>query len=576
MSRFDPRLGGFTVRPARNYFQPSRTDSGLRPPAEPPAEDDGVSPVSTSQSPSTGGITETTAFDHGPGQMRLGEADATNNNNAVAPDYSHEFLENVIANGDLRQVATLSDSVLKSASTSQKARLIARAVGQRFNIWHRFGFTKLANEPDLLPLLKRVYSTVDTVDQLDRVTAHVGNRRLRKFFSRGKHRVLASSIVQRLRDHVTPGDWSSFGNFLERLTKTKAHSTTAATLLLDEQVLPSLLTDIEKATESIDVQLYIMSNDKISGRVINALIKKAKQGVPVRVILDGFGSTSKNAGYKQMFKLMREGGIDLKTKNPNLLRDHLDHRKIWLFDGKVGYTGGANLGHHYHGDWRDQQTRMSGGTVAQLEDLFVGAWKRVGGQEGKFDGTIRADDLKDDGLRAHVVHHHGGGIDENIKTAYLRATETAKESIYIANPYFADKDIVEALCAAAERGVNVELVVPRALDSKILLDAARMHYQPLKDSGVVVREYLGKMAHHKVAVFDDEVATLGSSNLDTRSLENNDEANVFFSDPDFAKDVREQFFDLHRADAPEISDANAVKPKTQVYRYVLKQAMTLL
>lgn len=571
MNRFDPRLRNF--RPTQGHQQNPLHNDG------PTIPDRGVSSQTdvqtTEQTRRSQSNLHQTSFEQSTASAQsLVDPRATE---PASDQTGSAYLEDVIRRGDLRAIATIDDSTLASASTSQKARLLARAVGQRFNVWHRFGLTKLAGEPDLKPLISRVLHTIDSVDQLHEITSKVGNRRMRKFFRRGANRVLGSTIAQRITNRLKPGDFSKFGKFLENLTGSKPQSATKAELLLDDKVLPSLLKDINGAKESIDVQLYIMSNDDVSGQVIDALLKKAKEGVQVRVVLDGFGSQTSNAGYRDMFKRMRDGGINLKTKPPTLLRDHLDHRKIWIFDGKVGYTGGANLGHHYHGEWRDQQTRMEGGTVPQLEDLFRGAWERVGGAPGKFDDQVRADKVKGDGsVTAHVVHHHGGGADENIKTAYLRAIQTAETSIHIANPYFADKDIVDALCDAAERGVKVELVVPRNLDSKILLDAARLHYDVLCESGVEVREYLGKMAHHKVAVFDDKVATLGSSNLDTRSLENNDEANVFFSDETFAKDVRAQFFDLHRAEAPLIDDAMEVAPKAMVYKYVLKQAMTLL
>lgn len=486
------------------------------------------------------------------------------------------YLEAVISRGDLRDFATLDDATLASASTSQKAHLLARAVGQRFNIWHQCGFTKLVGEPDLNPLISRVLHTIDTVDQLHELSAKVGNRRMRKFFRRGANQILGSTIANRITGRIQPGDFSKYGEFLENLTGSKPHSATKAKLLLDKEVLPSLLEDINNAKESIDVQLFEVSNDDVSGQAIDALIKKAKEGVQVRVVLDSYGSQNNNEGYKTMFNRLRAGGVDLKVKSASMLRDHLDHRKIWVFDGKVGYTGGANLGRHYHGEWRDQQTRMEGGTVPQLEKLFRGAWARVGGESGKFDDQVRAQSHDGDGtVTAHVVHHHGGGQDENIKSAYLRAIQTAEKSIHIANPYFADKDIIDALCDAAERGVNVEVVIPRDNDSQLLLDAARLHYDVMGKSGIEVREYPG-MAHHKVAVFDDKVATLGSSNLDTRSLENNDEANVFISDDDFALNVREQFFDVRRAESPLIEDGTELAPKAVVYKYALKQAMTLL
>ena len=152
---------------------------------------------------------------------------------------------------------------------------------------------------------------------------------------------------------------------------------------------------------------------------------------------------------------------------------------------------------------------------------------------------------------------HTGLRDQNIKAMYLRAIATSQKSIKIANPYFTDEDVVDALRVASRRGVKVQVVLPQDNDMAIVQHASRHYYPKLVRSGVQVYEYKGRMAHEKVAVFDGRLATFGSSNLDARSLFNNDELNLIVTDERVAQDIE---LNLFNADLPDCDLMNNYSP----------------
>jgi cardiolipin synthase len=275
------------------------------------------------------------------------------------------------------------------------------------------------------------------------------------------------------------------------------------------------------------------------------LAAAAGRGVPVKVIYDPMGSKESN-GKKtsdDVYKFMQQHGVQVIAQQPTALADHLTHRKITVVDGQTAFTGGMNVGDEYSTLWHDVHSKVEGPAVADLQKLFIQQWKGDGGTVTPQEVTKMLPNLMPVAeTSARVIGHEGRG-DQNIKLAYLRAIDTAQTSVKIANPYFSDPDVMKSLANAAKRGVDVQVVVPATNDMAAEQNASRANYLDLVNAGVKVYEYAGApMAHDKVATFDGKMSTIGSSNLDARSLGNNDEANVWTGDPSVAKDLEANLF----------------------------------
>ena len=483
-------------------------------------------------------------------------------------------IELAIQSKDFRSLAALSDSDLKRASIQQRTALLERVLGAADKLWTKLGLGSNSGI-DTEQFVYRLIKVTHHPDELDRMMNSVGARRFRDFVRRATPTTKLSAAIETLRDKLQPGEWGSYGAYLEDVANGPSSGRNSLKLILDEDFVPEISREIQAARESIDVQLFVAEGDAIGRDIIDQLIEKARKGVRVRVIFDEFGTESDNKDIDAWISDLRAAGGEIHLRPSPLLKDHLDHRKIWVVDGKVGFTGGMNLGQSYHSEFHDQQTRVEGPAVGRLESLFEGAWKLVSDKPSQWTPGKRAGGAKVDGAETHVVSHTGGRADENIKFAYLRAIRTAEDRIRIASPYFTDKDIADALSDAARRGVRVEVVFPRENDRRYMLDAVRIFYDELLEAGVHVFEQTEKMVHLKVATFDGKLATVGSSNLDARSLEFNDEANLFVLDESFTQEVDQRVFDANIKQSEVIHKVPEDAPK-RIYRYILRKAMDLL
>lgn len=370
------------------------------------------------------------------------------------------------------------------------------------------------------------------------------------------------------------GDWSGFSQYLDKVCASPSSGKNALELVDSRAFHKVVIESIDSAKESIDVMMFEVEDDEVTEEVFDAMIEKAKETkVSVRALFDAHGFHPSPSKVQEM----KEAGIHVLFRPAPLFRGHLDHRKLWVIDGKKAYVGGMNLGLSYHQLWRDQQTLILGPAVARLEHLFTDAWASASGADlnRAWRPGTRAEASISDGAETHVVNHEGGFADENIKLAYLRAIRTSTERIRIATPFFGDKDIVDALLEARKRGVEVELYLPRENVRPYMLDAARVFYEELLSEGVQIFEQTECMVHLKVASFDGRVATVGSSNLDARSMEYNNELNLFVIDESFTAEVDEQIFGALRRESELVTSVPEDSP-TGAWQYVLKKAMFFL
>ena len=307
-------------------------------------------------------------------------------------------------------------------------------------------------------------------------------------------------------------------------------NTTARYLSCGEAMYPALLADLEKAEKSIFLEFFIVSQGKMWQGVEDILRRKAAQGVDVRLIYDDFGSL---LGLPKDFVVrMERAHIRCIPFNPvvplvSLVMNHRDHRKIVVVDGNTAYTGGINLADEYineeerFGYWKDAALRTEGAAVWNFTVMFLDHWNAFRPSEEDYAPFMpQAESLsaQSDG----VIQPYGDSpLDEEAlaETVYLNIINQAQRYVYIYTPYFAvGETMLEALKAAAKRGVDVRLVLPGIPDKKLIFRLTRSYYVPLLRAGVRIYEFTPGFLHAKCYVSDDRAAVVGSINMDYRSL----------------------------------------------------------
>lgn len=311
----------------------------------------------------------------------------------------------------------------------------------------------------------------------------------------------------------------------------------------------ALLKDIEKAEHHIHLEYFNFRNDSINAVLIKALATKAAQGVEVRALFDAFGNMSNNKPLKKVhIDKIRESGIELVKFDPIHFpwinhAYHRDHRKIVVIDGKVGYTGGINVADYYLegiegiGKWRDMHSRVEGGAVAELQKIFLAMWNReteqnIGGEE------YFPEPLKNDDSRVAVVDRWPRKNAELMRRTYANAINSAKDSVQLVNPYFIPTRLVRnALKKALKDSVKVEIMISSKSDIPFTPDGVMYAAYKLMKRGADVYVYDGGFNHSKVMSVDGKITTIGSANLNSRSLCFDYECNLFIFDEDDAEEL---------------------------------------
>ena len=324
---------------------------------------------------------------------------------------------------------------------------------------------------------------------------------------------------------------------------------------------PRLLADIEAARASVHLQFYIWRPDALGERLLDLLGRKAREGVEVRVLYDPVGSIGR-AGIAMLVyrRRMRRAGIDMRPTGP-LWRVHTisyrDHRKIAVIDGRVGYTGGLNLGDEHldpgpgFARWRDTHARIEGLAVRALQAVFAIDWANA--TRGAILGPQHFPPLGPGFEDAHLpIQLVTSGADSEwraVRQQYFGMITAARRTIRIQTPYFVIEDsITEALKAAALAGVQVSLMVAnREPGHRLVHWAAATYFADVAKAGVEVLLYDTGFLHAKTVAVDGEVASIGSGNWDIRSFSINYELNALIHDPRVAAQV-EAAFDADRAD----------------------------
>jgi cardiolipin synthase A/B len=318
---------------------------------------------------------------------------------------------------------------------------------------------------------------------------------------------------------------------------------------------------IRQARHHILLESYIFEDSGIAADIAALLVQRARAGVRVALLYDSVGSHGTDPA---IFETMAAGGVSLCAFNPlsPLQRlgawglNHRDHRKLLVVDDEVAFTGGINISQVYSSGsfgrrnrpvdplitgWRDTQVGLRGPVAAALAEPFRATWSS---QHCPGDlGPAPAPALASPGER--VVQVLTSGPDEGPNRIYrslLSAIDASQRSVHLTMAYFAPgADMVQALCDAARRGVDVVLVLPGRSDMALMLHAGRANYEQLLAAGVHLYELQQALLHAKTAVIDGVYATVGSSNLDWRSLAENSELNVVVLGDDFGREMEALF-----------------------------------
>ena len=323
------------------------------------------------------------------------------------------------------------------------------------------------------------------------------------------------------------------------------------TLLQDfRSIFDALIADIDGAQDSCHLEFYIWHDGGRADDVAEALMRARKRGVACRVLVDAFGSSGFVGGA--MKRRMEEHGVEvavaLPPRFPLLARlDLRNHRKVVVIDGEIAYTGSQNLVDPRHfktkanvGQWVDVMVRLEGPGVEGLAGLFAHDWSIVSGVDPEsVRDTVRRPNRQGDAVVQAMPSgpaYHG----EAIRQLLLTMIYAARRELILTTPYFVPDDAMEtALESAAHRGVDVTLVVPKRIDSRLVRWASPAHFEDLLEAGVRIKRFRGGLLHSKTITVDQSCGLIGTVNLDMRSLWLNFEISLLVYDHGFTQELRD-------------------------------------
>lgn len=360
-------------------------------------------------------------------------------------------------------------------------------------------------------------------------------------------------------------------NYLQNYTRFPVCKQTQTQFFgLGEDFLAALIPDLKRAEKYIFLEYFIVSEGEMWGEILSVLEERASAGVEVRLLYDDVGCfLSLQTDYPT---ILAEKGIKAKVFSPfspfiSSVQNNRDHRKICSIDGKIAYTGGVNLADEYinridkHGHWKDCALRLEGHGAWNLTVIFLEMWELAKGEREEyfsFYPWLNADcETPSDG---YVLPYADSPVDdENVgEHVYLQIINSAKHYLYICSPYLIiDDALVVALTLAAKSGVDVRIITPDRADKRFVHFTTQSYYRELLAAGVSIYQYTDGFMHAKTFVSDDVVATVGTTNLDYRSLYLNFECGVWLYGSRAVMQAKEDF--LKAQERSHKMDQNACK-----------------
>lgn len=317
-----------------------------------------------------------------------------------------------------------------------------------------------------------------------------------------------------------------------------------------KQTFDSMWEALESATDHIHVEFFIIDDDSTGRYLKEILCRKARAGLRVRVIYDYWGSRISRSYLKEL----REAGAYVHSffppRFPFILRhvNNRNHRKIIVIDGKTAFTGGLNVADRYRlgnslGTWRDTMVRLQGPVVESLQEVFLADWFFLEHKPHLRQRYFPA--LEEHEEERNVIQIVDSGPDTSyraIMQGMIGMLNMATEYAYLQSPYFMPtSELQEALIMTALRGADVRLLLPKSSDASMAQAGNASYLQPMLDAGVKVYWYVGGFLHSKTMVVDDYISTIGTSNMDFRSYEQNFEVNAFIYERETALRLKEAF-----------------------------------
>ncbi|UOD31778.1 cardiolipin synthase [Massilia violaceinigra] len=343
-------------------------------------------------------------------------------------------------------------------------------------------------------------------------------------------------------------------------------------LLNGDQIFPSMLKDIREAKHTITLETYIYWSESIGQEFTEALIERARAGVKVHVMLDFIGSMKMDLAALDR---MKQAGIEVQRYHKPVWwkftrLNNRTHRKVLVVDGQVGFTGGVGIADQWRGagqdekHWRDTHFRVAGPVVGQMQAVFADNWTKATG--AVLDGPHYFPPLKAvGGHAAQMFSSSPSGGSESMLLMYLMAITSARHTIHLSSSYFVPDELtINALVAAAKRGVKVRIITPgEDIDSDVVRIASRERWGALLKAGIEIAEYQPTMFHVKALVVDSLMVSVGSTNFDNRSFSLNDEANLNIIDRAFATEQVSIFNDDWKRAKPISLQAWEQRPWTE-------------
>lgn len=318
---------------------------------------------------------------------------------------------------------------------------------------------------------------------------------------------------------------------------------------------------IDSAKKYVYLEYFNFRNDSIGNALFDLLRKKVRQGVTVRVVYDHFGNSSNDKPLKKKhIENLKNDSIKIIAFDPIVFpwinhAFHRDHRKIVVIDGNIVYTGGMNVADYYihgkpeFGEWRDMHMRLEGDAVALYRDIFLDMWERCTGEivdSTEFIPYGRSSDVvvNDDTTRIYlgVANREPRITPKAIRKSFVIAIDNAQNRIQIVNPYFTlTRSVKKALYRALKRGVKLEVMLSTKCDVSVTPDVSAYNAKRLMKRGADIYYYEEGFHHSKVMMIDSIFCTLGSANMNSRSIKYDYEVNAYIFDEDITNELQTIF-----------------------------------
>lgn len=317
-----------------------------------------------------------------------------------------------------------------------------------------------------------------------------------------------------------------------------------------QQAYPQMMAAARTATHHIHMLFYTWNRDSVGTEFLDLLAQQARRGIQVRILCDAMGSPDMTQDFAEA--LVREGGQVGLFLPPRWISaaptlNFRNHRKLMIVDGKLGFTGGINIGDEYLGDWLDLAVRLTGPVADQLQEVFADDWYFATGEnlaEADYFGQWEPFPSPND-ASCSVIASGPDALDNAMHDSLFMALNAAQTRIFILTPYFIPSlPILTALRTSVFRGVDVRLMVPANSDVPLVRYAARSFYADLIRAGVRIFELQGSMLHAKALILDQHLALIGSANMDNRSFRLNFEASTFIESTEFNRSLSHVFHQL--------------------------------